>query len=112
MFVEEKTQGEPQPVKVGTLKLSEAIRIGARYRPQGFGGVCNQLIAGKSCALLAAYEAVEGYPESDSSFDSSSLSSWAERLFGFDARSFAMCHNDSLRWSRESIAAALESRGF
>src|ERR1700741_3225132 len=45
--------------QVGTLKLSEAMRIGARLRPQCSGYLFNN---GASCALGAAYEAVYGYP--------------------------------------------------
>jgi len=54
MFVETKLrpQGEQQ---VGKLKLSEAIRIGARLRPQGIGVFFD--LAGRSCAMGAAMEA-------------------------------------------------------
>lgn len=37
------------------MKLSEAIRLGAMLRPQGFGHVLKD---GRSCALGAAYEAI------------------------------------------------------
>ena len=38
------------------MKLSEAIRLGAMLRPQGFGRVLDR--NGRTCALGAAYEAV------------------------------------------------------
>jgi len=44
------------PAKV--MKLSEAIRIGARMRPQGFADLFD--MAGNSCALGAAYEGATG----------------------------------------------------
>ena len=39
------------------MKLSEAIRAGAKLRPQGFGHTHRD---GKSCAVGAAYEAMTG----------------------------------------------------
>lgn len=39
------------------MKLSDAIREGAKLRPQGFGSMYSD---GKSCALGAAYEAAFG----------------------------------------------------
>ena len=44
--------------EVGTIKLSEAIRIGAAVRPQ-----CSQAFFadGRSCAIGAAYEGLYGY---------------------------------------------------
>lgn len=60
MFVDEKAVGEKQPVKLGTLKLSEAIRIGAAKRPK-CQGLFND---GGSCAIGAAYEAFGGDPAS------------------------------------------------
>lgn len=61
MFVDEKPQGEQAPVKVGTLKLSEAIRIGAKLRGQCQGSFFEQ---GRSCAMGAVLEA-HGVPYSD-----------------------------------------------
>jgi len=111
MFVEHKEQGEVTEAPAKVMKLSEAIFIGAKLRPQGFGGVIGQILEGRSCALLAAYEAMEGYPER-SRFHSGKLTTWAENLFGDKARKFAMTHNDSHRWSRENIAAALAEQGL
>jgi len=53
MFVEEKAVGESVPVKVGMLKMSAAMRIGAVMRPQCTG---EWFFDGRSCALGAAFE--------------------------------------------------------
>ena len=44
--------------------LADAIRRGAKMRPQGFGSMQNQLAFGTSCALLAAIEGLYGWPKS------------------------------------------------
>jgi hypothetical protein len=41
------------------MKLSEAIRLGAMLKPQGFGGNTTGPMATVTCALGAAYEAAE-----------------------------------------------------
>ena len=53
MFVEHKEAVEITPAKV--LKLSEAIRIGAKIRPKCTGTFFRE---GRSCALGAAMEAL------------------------------------------------------
>lgn len=58
MFVDEKAVGETAEQKNRKLKLSEAIRIGAQYRPQCQGAWFS---SDGSCALGAAYEALHGY---------------------------------------------------
>lgn len=95
--------------QVGTLKLSEAIRIGAKIRPQCFGVAFEN---GGSCALGAAFEGSRGYPwpESDPmGFPMTPLYTG----FGvpWEVVSEAFKRNDS-RQSRESIADWLESRGY
>lgn len=52
MFVEHKEQGEAVPVKVGALKLSEAIRAGIATVPETID-YCG-------CALGAAYTYITG----------------------------------------------------
>lgn len=52
MFVEHKEQGEAAPVKVGTLKLSEAIR------ECGYGNPSDPT----DCVLGRAYERFTGHP--------------------------------------------------
>jgi hypothetical protein len=62
MLVEEKSRGEVTETPAKISRLSEALRIGARLRPQ-----CTNFVFahGKSCAIGAAYEAVFGYPGDD-----------------------------------------------
>lgn len=52
MFVEEKTQGEVAPAKVGTMKLSEAIRAGLPFIDREDRG------SWMFCALSAAFAGV------------------------------------------------------
>ena len=93
--------------QVGTLKLSEAIRAGAKLRPQGFGATFKD---GKSCAVGAAYEAVTG------------LTSWPqhEEVYSFLSRHFGVpysllrrdvCEKNDSRETREQIADWLEAQG-
>lgn len=112
MFVEEKAAGENQPVKLGFLRLSEAIRIGATKRPQGFGGVLSQLRDGTSCAMHAAYEAIEGAQHPDVSKASDRLSHWGALMFGETIVEEVIGRNDGGRFTREQIADWLESQGF
>lgn len=110
MFLDEKTQGEAAPVKTGTLKLSEAIRIGAKLRPQGLGHAFKD---GKSCAWGAAYEGVGGeYNESlgYSNLVCDYLPSHFMQAFGTGEYSIA-CMNDN-GMTREAIADFLEARGL
>src|SRR5690242_5885500 len=106
MFVDEKAAGEAKTAEQANrkYKLSEAIRIGARLRPQGFGGVLFQRRKGVSCALLAAYEAEKGYPAPTETFASADLSDWASARFGEDMRIAVMTKNDAEGCSREEIA--------
>lgn len=87
---------------VGTIKLSEAMRIGAKIRPQAF---LNYFIDGKSCALSAAYEGVTGHPWSPAR--------WAvERGVPEDIVREILGMNDISRMSRERIADWLEAQGY
>lgn len=59
MYVD--TQQRPQGEQVDAvapsrMKLSEAMRIGAKLRPQGFGAPVNRWGDGTSCAMQAAGE--------------------------------------------------------
>lgn len=97
------------PAKV--TKLSEAIRIGAKIRPQGF----TDLFAdGKSCALGAAYEGATGsmcanyeYGKITKQFpvigNGSSLNSLGEKIYRM---------NDYQRKTREQIADWLAEQGY
>jgi len=90
--------------KVGTLKLSEAIRIGARMRPQCRGTFFRE---GGSCALGAAVEAKEGHPTLN--FDQN----W-ESYFGAPMKIMeeVTWMNDRSNFSREQIADWLEAQGY
>ena len=101
--------------KVGTLKLSEAIRIGARMRPQ-----CTAVMFdnGKSCALGAAYEAVYGYPGNgrygfSSDHNNKMLEEWLSNAFSdLSHVEDSIWHlNDSGAMTREQIADWLEAQG-
>lgn len=95
------------PVRKGTLKLSEAIRIGARMRPQGRSGAWAQYHEGTSCALMAAHEAITGEYTGETNY-------WgtAEQLAPHTIIEKVWRLNDTERWSRERIANWLESEGY
>lgn len=117
MFVDEKQQGEGVPVKVGTLKLSEAMRVGARLRPQAF---VNYFTGGGSCAIGAAYEAATGRSdyESDDAPDADEVFPQLAKIFpgseyeGDSLEDAIWEKNDIDQWSREKIADWLESHGY
>lgn len=111
------------------LRLSEAIRLGAMLRPQGFGHLFSH---GKSCALGAAKEAIGMKGKRGKStawkmgqtFDFPAYWPWLrmavthpvkEYQCGPDCRHasdafWVVMHlNDHLRWSRERIADWVES---
>lgn len=98
---------EQQQVK---LKLSDAIRIGARIRPQ-----CrlDPFRDGKSCAIGAAYEGATG--EYNEEMDMCDIRDelrirgiWPLTL----PTSAIWPLNDCERWSREQIADWLEAQGY
>lgn len=104
MFVEHKEAGETKEAPAKTLKLSEAIRIGAKLLPQGAG--CFYL-GGKTCAIGAAFHAVHGYPSC-----SQDVVDYAMHLpLGTGLLMQIYCRNDA-GFSRESIADWLESQGY
>lgn len=96
------------PVKV--LKLSEAIRIGAKLRPQCVGYLFK---GGASCALGAAYEALGGKPvEADSTNpEYNRIYDDLYGRYGVDVCSIAYDRNDHGA-SREAVADYLESQGY
>lgn len=105
-----------------TLRLSDAIRIGAMLRPRG---VCALLEAGRTCALGAALDAIGYYRPEQSYVGCLSSAEWRQLsarwpLLAMDVRSPADGHerqlsdtiiylNDSHEWSRERIADWVES---
>lgn len=98
---------------VKPTKLSEAIRIGAKIRPQiGPEGLCGPFSRGGSCALGAAYEGL-GYEYSPDAGTSMVISILDKH--GMPASKFAseiITRNDFSHYSREQIADWLEAQGF
>ena len=104
MFVEHKEAVELTPAKV--LKLSEAIRIGAKIRPQGVGPNC--WARGQSCALMAAYEGFFGVPAQRLG---ERLYMWASDIVGLAIQKEIWMRNDQGQ-TREQIADWLEGQGY
>lgn len=97
--------------KVGTLKISEAMRIGARLRPQARGLYFTE---GSSCALGAAYEGVTGkYHEAGADFEGPSMVDWFKSYFGVghELGLDIAIRNDEGQ-TREQIADWLEAQGL
>lgn len=109
------------------IKLSEAIREGAKLRPmcqdRYFGYVGNAVTESKtwlgSCALGAAYEAITGETEVESMMET--LENVCQHLFSepwleSPKAQYTLAYviydmNDSGRFTREEIADWLESIG-
>src|SRR5258706_314082 len=89
--------GEVQQ-KVGRPRLSEAIRMGAKLRPQCFNSFW---MDGGSCAMGAAYEAV-GVPYGADVGDSGAKH--FTYFWGRGAVADIFHRNDGLHQSREEIA--------
>lgn len=110
--MDESVVREFEQQQVGKLKLSAAIRIGAKLRPQCTGRMFKN---GASCALGAAYEAMTGrgyydLPETDARA-AAALAYMYEKAdvpFGLSEVFFK---NDE-GWTREEIADWLESQGL
>lgn len=102
------------------IKLSTAIREGAKLRPQGHGNYFAPL--GHSCALGAAFQAVTGRTGKDALPIAVDL----DKLFPFldnevlhpaQSKSLSIAKiivdlNDRLGWTREQIADWLEGIGY
>lgn len=110
------------------MKLSEAIRTGAKKRPQAFGQLARKVngVWG-TCALGAAYEAVSGQlPRIKPTGEL--VDAVRKKLGGFKETTSdtitlpdgytcsvggaLVILNDTLRWSREEIADYLEKQGY
>ena len=106
MYLETKEAGEAEvteaPAKV--MKLSKAIRIGARIRPQGFGAYFH---VGRSCALGAAFEGMKGRPA-----NSIGRLIWDELGISPRLHDRIVDLNDAQHWTREQIADWLEAEGY
>lgn len=107
MFVEEKAAGEETPAKVGTLRLSEAIRIGCKLVPE------NRTFCG--CAMGAAYYVLTGRNlEDDQSKGYGNGESIIAELTGVPRHIVVKASRDHYngRATREQAADWLESQGY
>lgn len=109
MFVEHKEAVEITEAPAKVLKLSEAMRIGAKIRPQTKHFWHKD---GKSCALGAAYEAMAGRPSSSGTDfrDHKKMNEWFPCMPSMQTKIHE--RNDDLGWTREQIADWLESQGL
>lgn len=105
MFVEHKEQGEVTEAPAKTMKFSEAVRIGAKLRPQAF-----DWSSVESCVLMAAYEGHYGHMPKNWTV----VNRFLDEVYKIpdDISGEAMQRNDNDRWTRERIADWLESQGF
>lgn len=103
------------------MKLSTAIRKGAKLRPQAWFTFYSP--DGRSCALGAAYEALYGCVPGDAldvlvKIRKACHISYRRRLYLTDLESSldtfqAVTHlNDALHWTREHIADWVEAQGL
>jgi len=108
MFTTEKAHGESFRESESTfgMKFSEAIRRGAKIRPQCAGRLFKD---GHSCALGAAWEGKAGntVPPNWNGRD------WADYFrVPWEAIIDAITRNDSGKYTREQIADWLEAQGY
>jgi hypothetical protein len=99
--------------QVGKLKLSEAIRIGARIRPQCTGRWFSD---GKSCVIGAAIEGAGWREEAQKYEQVEHVSPWHWLEVRFGSVPYAvvdqMWRKNDAGKSRESIADWLEAQGL
>jgi len=109
MFVEHKEAMEVTEAPVRTLKLSEAMRIGARLRPKCRLKMFHE---GASCALGAAWEGM-GFDPNEDPGTHSSFRDIGERLGISEGLARTITgKNDSECMTREQIADWLEAQGY
>lgn len=105
MFVEEKAAGET-PVKVGTLKLSEAIRKGKPL-------VKEDKRSFQLCALGCAWAGVKGRPMSNAEYQACMGSGWIGKQLGFDPiLCFKVSEMHTYGKPALRIADELEAQGY
>lgn len=117
MFVEEKAAGEKEPVKVGTLKLSEAIRSATTLYPQGTGWSANNPCTLCGVALSLGWDGKghaedllrKRFPVLNRSVVPPIEAATACDLF---ITIEALNGWGGVRWDREQIAGWLESQGL
>jgi hypothetical protein len=105
MFVEHKEAVETTEAPAKTLKLSEAIRIGARRKPQCFNCFFNGV---GTCAMGAAAEARGWTPGYGNPYTYLPEVRNSKTNLGGQISS----KNDHQSLSREQIADWLESQGY
>ena len=89
-------------------KLSQAIRIGARLRPQS---LCGYFDAGRSCAIGAAYEAIFGFPMK-SKTDHQGVCDLYDKMPVIRGLAHSIVGWNDSGMTREAIADRLEAEGF
>lgn len=116
MFVDTQVRPQGEQVDVvapSKMKLSEAIRIGARLRPQCRGRLYRD---DGSCAIGAAFEGAGWKPEVEKyeAKEGASPWHWLEERFGADHSIIDRIWRKNDLWgeSRESIADWLEAQGL
>lgn len=100
------------------MKLSEAIRAGAKLRPQAFGVSIDE--HGGSCAMTAAREALFGGQRADTRviLAAVGLENEPQVVMPVEVRELVpiviavICLNDAYKWTREQIADWLEGIGY
>lgn len=119
MFVEEKTQGEPQTAEQANrkLKLSEAIRIGARLTEQMKGDQFMREVNGscRTCAIGAALVGFAGSVEEALRLRFKSYGAdLAVKKFGLSDEEVMRISNayERSERSREEVADWLEAQGL
>lgn len=100
------------------MRLSEAMRLGAMWRPQGFGQLWQERVDGSfaSCALGAAFEALGCAPGTSVVRLRGATWRWLAMAAGCPAchraatREWVIEHlNDWHNWTREAIADWVET---
>jgi hypothetical protein len=117
MFVEHKEAGEAQTAEQANrkLKLSDAMRIGAKLRPQSTSG---GFAKGTTCAIVAAAEGL-GF-DLGASPPSVTAAAWdflksrgvVDEPYHATLAATIISHNDFDEWTREQIADWLEAQGL
>lgn len=107
MFLDDKPQGEVTEAPAKITKLSQAIRAGAKLRPQRTGAYFHE---GKSCALGAAYEGMYGYIDDTTAM----IATWVVQHFRLRESLVqeVIIRNDKMLHTREQIADWLEAHGW
>lgn len=96
--------------KVGTLRLSDAIRIGAKLHPQGHSALYEN---GKTCALGAAFVATFGrVPAPIGAAEPDYMRLYATYPALRKLKRDIWNRNDGYGWTREQIADWVEAQGY